>query len=45
MGNNGFCNSKYFNTIETRRRAFSIQMNSKRVNLRIRDMSMFTERK
>ncbi|CAD8067582.1 unnamed protein product [Paramecium primaurelia] len=37
-GNNSFCN-------KTRRRAFSIQMNSKKVNLRIRDMSMFTERK
>ncbi|CAD8153115.1 unnamed protein product [Paramecium pentaurelia] len=37
-GNNSFCN-------KTRRRAYSIQMNTKKVNLRIRDMSMFTERK
>ncbi|CAK77315.1 unnamed protein product (macronuclear) [Paramecium tetraurelia] len=37
-GNNSiFCN-------KTRRRAFSIQMNSKKVNLRIRDMSMITTR-
>ncbi|CAD8074865.1 unnamed protein product [Paramecium sonneborni] len=37
-GNNSFCN-------KTRRRTYSIQMNSKKVNLRMRDMSMFTERK
>ncbi|CAD8070320.1 unnamed protein product [Paramecium sonneborni] len=37
-GNNSFCN-------KTRRRAYSIQMNTKKVNLRIRDMSMFTDRK